>query len=604
MGKSKLRFGVVIWGATGLVLGCSGNSKQNGNDAQTVCDAGVRRCEGLNVKVCSEDGSAESIEQTCLPSQSCSAGACQETSCVPNTKFCKDGAIYKCDSSGGGSSLSQQCGAGRFCREKDEDASCSSQACSANEPLCEGNVATSCQIDGSGPRPGGTDCAASNQACYQGQCRDRACTSGMKVCQHDDVFLCSQNGTDLSLLAECAVDEVCDGAMGACRPKLCEPGKVSCDGLRVVTCNEFGSAWLAGGVDCGAESKQCVAGACKNQVCTPSTTFCQDGNVYSCDSLGLSSSLSQTCQAEWQHCAPYGSYAYCESNQCQPGQAVCDSNVVKTCTASGTLPPTGTACASDTYCDGGVCKPRNCDVDRFFCQSGDIYYCSYDGPPQLAQTCEYDRVCKPVTDGATCAALPCSPTSTVCLGNKVGTCAADGLTLGKVTEDCAAAASICTADLKCAKTAMDTLGIAENVEGVGAGTFIGDAIDVTSPRKVTEMSLNLVLAASRELRWVIYEQTGQAFTARIDKLVSNVSGSGFQSSGALSYSLKAGKRYVLGVVVSGGDAVAYYDTAPFGPVTSFGNPVGRVVTYYQSVIDAGNLYQEYLYQMKITTESP
>jgi len=128
-------------------------------------------------------------------------------------------------------------------------------------------------------------------------------------------------------------------------------------------------------------------------------------------------------------------------------------------------------------------------------------------------------------------------------------------------------------------------------------------IQVTSARKLTEIQANLVLAAARELRWVVYEQTGQNFVARIDKVVSNQSGTGFVSSGPINYSLKAGKTYALGVAISGGNFISYYDAAPFGMTASFGTLLGRTEQGYSSTLSA---YTDSgaCYQMKFTTELP
>jgi hypothetical protein len=101
------------------------------------------------------------------------------------------------------------------------------------------------------------------------------------------------------------------------------------------------------------------------------------------------------------------------------------------------------------------------------------------------------------------------------------------------------------------------------------------------------------------------EVSGSSFVARIDKITSSQAGSGFFSSGPLSYTLKAGRRYLLAVAVTGGNAVAYYDTAPWNLDLSFGSPLGRIVSYYSSNISADYYYyQEYLYQMRVTTELP
>ena len=115
--------------------------------------------------------------------------------------------------------------------------------------------------------------------------------------------------------------------------------------------------------------------------------------------------------------------------------------------------------------------------------------------------------------------------------------------------------------------------------------------------------MNLVLASPRELRWVIFEQSGDNFVARIDKVNSNQTGTGFLSSGTMSYTLKVGKKYAFGVAISGGSGIAYFDTAPFNGNASFGGLVGRVESPYSSTIQA-YIEPSLAYQMKITTESP
>jgi hypothetical protein len=604
-----------------LVAACSGSSKTHpgsssggsgGTPTESICTAGGRRCDGLNVKVCSDDGSAETIEQTCLPTQTCSDGRCTDNACLPNTRSCKDGAIWKCDTTGSGSALTQKCAAGQFCRDDDGSASCSNQACTPGQAVCATDTATTCAMDGSGPQPGGTDCAATKQACYQGQCRDVACVGGMKVCQKDDVYLCEKNGTDVSLLADCQANQVCDADMGACRPKVCDVGKTGCNGTLAVKCNPFGSDWQAGGKDCAAGGSVCVSGECKKQTCAASAYFCQDGDVYKCDSVGVTSSLSQSCQPGYSHCQfyPGSNYAACAYNQCTANQLLCDGNVVRTCNADGSWPATGTDCGSGNYCDNGACKPMVCQPYATYCQDGDIWQCDYNGAPQQGsqQQCPAETACKLIGNFASCAPLPCGPGDATCIGNKGGICAADGQSLGSVTQDCGAAGNVCDVVGKCATTVSDTLGIAEDAETDYGGSVIGDVIDVTSARKVTELQMNLVLAAARELRWVIYEQVGTNFVARIDKVNSNQSGTGFFSSGAggLTYTLKAGKRYLLAVAIAGGNSsISYFDSAPFSWNASFGNIVGRVNTTYSATFDGSyNTYPDAIYQMKVTTELP
>jgi len=633
MGKSILRSVGVIVGLGFLFAACSGSKSSepigsaggdsvggsagssgpfgaSGANAATggaFCGPGTKRCEGLNIKLCDETGARESITQTCLPTQSCTAGACVAAACVPDSTFCKDGAVWKCDKNGV-SALAEQCATGLFCRAEADSASCSAQACTPTQPACDGNVATTCRSDGSGPASGGVDCNKSKQACYAGQCRDVACTNGAKLCQHGDLYLCAHNGTDISLLTGCHSDEVCDADMGSCRSKLCEAGKITCDGTRVQTCNAFGSGWAPGSTDCAADGKICVNGSCKKQLCAASRSFCQDGGVYSCDSSGTVATLTQTCNAQSEHCATYssGSFAYCRTNDCHAGDSVCADNVIKVCNADGTLPASGTACSDTQVCDNAQCKDRPCVPGSYFCKGADVYYCDWNSPFfYITQQCTSDTACKALgSSGASCAPLTCPPATTACVGNKIGTCAADGQTLSSVTTDCTATTSVCGADLKCAKSATDTVGVAENVEPLSASTVVGDVFDVASARKLTELQTQLVLAGPRELRWIVYELSGQTFVAKIDKVVSSAAGSGFYSSGALNFSLAAGKRYLLAVVISGGDVIDYVDSVPFTRNVSFGAVVGRVINYYPSTFDIFSIDTNYVSQMKVTTELP
>lgn len=591
-------------GGGGTAPGFGGSVGAIGGSS-AFCSSSVRHCDGMTVKMCDDTipSRGEIIVQTCSSSQTCSNGACV-SSCAPKTSTCKDGAVWKCDDSGVGS-LAEQCAMGLFCRVDGDKASCSAQACTPGQAVCDGNVATTCRPDGSGVAPGGVDCSKSNQACDAGQCHGIVCTAGEKSCQHGDVYLCTRNGTDVSLLAGCHTDEVCDADMGSCRKKLCDPGKAACDGTRAQTCNEFGSGWAPGSTDCAADGKICVNGGCKKQLCAASRSFCQDGNVYNCDATGTTSMLSQTCNVATEHCTTYsgGSYGYCKTNDCHAGDSVCDGNVVKVCNADGSLPASGTACSDTQICDNAQCKDRPCTPGNYFCKGVDVYYCDFSSPYlYLSQSCGPDSVCKAIgSSGANCAPLACSPGSTACIGNKLGTCGSDGQSLSAVTTDCSATSTVCTAALACAASATDAIGQAENAEVLSASNLIGDVIDVDSTRTLTELQMSLVLSGPRELRWIVYEQSGQSFVARVDKVVSAVAGTGFVSSGAFNYKLGSGKRYLLGVVVTGGDAVDYIDTMPFGTDVSFGTVTGRVYSYYPGSFDAYAMDPNYVSQMKIVT---
>jgi hypothetical protein len=208
------------------------------------------------------------------------------------------------------------------------------------------------------------------------------------------------------------------------------------------------------------------------------------------------------------------------------------------------------------------------------------------------------------TSNALCAPLACTPGATACLLNKLGTCANDGASLSSVTTDCTANSNVCTPDAKCAATTTDTLGVDEYVQPVYADNFLGDMIAVNSARKLTELSMWLVFQSSRELRWVIYEQTGSAFVAKVDKVVTVASSTGWVTTPGFSYQLQAGKIYLLGVVVSGGGATHSLDVAPFAQ-PSFGTVLGWMNSAYaSSYYYLDTFTDESVAQLRVTTAFP
>ncbi len=551
---SKVNWSVGVLYGFGLVCSaCAGSAKSTTpttkSDDATVCEPGTRRCDGDDIKRCNQTGTADSIELTCPKGQ---------------------------------------------CRVQGNDAFCSTpvtpSVCTANQALCDGNIATKCKVDGSGTQPGGVDCAATKQHCLQGACSDALCVSDKKSCQNGDVYLCSSDGSSLSVWDFCTDSELCDEVSGTCLTRRCEPGKAICQGTRALTCNASGSDWLPDATDCAAQGEVCVAGSCEKKTCAASTTFCQDGNLYQCDPSGASSSLSKICRPGIEHCqvTPAGLYAFCVPYACMAGQKLCDGDVVKTCNADGSIPQDGTACGKDEVCEDAVCKPLGCHLNTFFCKGKDLYYCNRT-ESDLIQECDPGQAClaiiaNPDDDAsgnsglANCAPLSCPPGKTGCVQNKVGTCGADGASLSAVTNDCGASGQICTGNGTCDTSAIDTVGLDDSAQPLSGGLYVGNVIDVHSPRKLTELQMWLAFPSARDLRWMVFELVGSEFISRAEKTTSISSSPGFVSSGPLSFSyqLEAGKRYALGVIMSG-DGVSYYDMrAPLPPAEnpSFGSVNG------------------------------
>lgn len=588
-------------GEPGSVGGAGGASVE-------TCVPGERSCDGSSIRVCGADGTSI-IEKTCSASEICSKATCRAIACVPNAQFCEAGVLRTCAEDGSASEPLEECSDNQFCLEHDGSAECSPTACTPSALTCVGNVATRCRADGAGTQAGGQDCTKTGQVCHAGKCVATTCVAGEKRCDGGDVQLCLGDGAGSVLFTDCQADETCDPNLLACRKVLCEPGKLGCDSTRVVTCNTLGTGWDQSGTDCGTSNQVCAAGSCKKQVCVPSSTFCQNGDIYQCDALGVASSFYQSCSpSSFYHCAPYAyNSATCAYNTCTPGAATCVGTTSTTCAADGSGGlPGGTDCAPDGICESstGLCKAKVCVAQSYFCKGNDVTYC-YDGVySYTSSSCPSDTVCKVTASTPACVPYTCSPGLKSCLANQVGTCGADGMSLSVVKQDCSVTEQVCTSETACGASASDTVGAAEELGSITDGQVFGDVIDVQSNRKLTKLEANVVLAGARTLRWVVYELVDGYFVSRYDAVVSSPSGSGYFSSGAISYTLKAGKRYLLAVAVAGGGLAPYYDGTPWQPEVSFGQVKGGFISSYATSIYGYYLNGALAYDMRVTTELP
>lgn len=564
-----------IFGLGLLAAACGGSNKNPGTDAPTAtCSAGSTRCNGQNIEQCDAMGQAESIVQTCK--------------------------------------------AGQFCRDDGAGAHCDSQACSPSQPMCDSGVATTCKGDGTGPASGGTDCGALGKSCVTGQCvapATTSCAPGEFSCQNGDLYYCAADGVTQAVAQYCRTGQQCDAELAVCTGPVCAANQSNCDGMIARTCNATGSAWLPDSDDC-SDGRMCLTGKCvKPYTCNPGQRSCKDGNVYQCGTDGQTLTLALTCErASKLHCATTGVYAFCTEDVCTPGQTTCDKNVAKVCNDDGSLPDQGTDCGDDAWCEAGKCTLRTCTPDSYYCSDTDIYYCSSDQPPTLVSQCPDTQACQALpgaqdpqsgSNGALCAPLPCTAGEAACLLNQLGTCAADGSSLTQVTTDCTATGDVCTADGQCAASVTESLGVDESVQPAYADYFAGDMIAVTSARKLTGLGMWLVFQSTRQLRWVLYEQTSTAFVAKIDKVVTVASSTGLVTAPEdFTYALQVGKAYLLGVVVSGGGATLTTDTAPFAE-PSFGTLLGSLDATYASTFSyLDSFTTEAVVQLQVTTALP
>ncbi|MFZ5896502.1 MAG: hypothetical protein ACOY0T_35940 [Myxococcota bacterium] len=569
-----------------------------------VCEPGSTTCDGGDVSVCNADGSGSTVTKNCSLTQVCQEGECRDIVCVPNSGFCVQKEVWSCSADGTAAELVKRCSSKQFCLEQDGAADCSATLCVPATAMCVGSVATECAADGSGALPGGDNCAALGQACYEGECRDLACVPGRKLCNHDDVYLCTENGTATQLFADCAdATEFCDPTTGSCRTRVCTPGAKGCDGNRIATCDALGAGFEGSGSDCSETGAVCIAGSCKPLICSPNQYLCSQGNVYRCDSTGTASTLNQTCGSN-THCESLGAtYAYCAYNPCTAGAPGCSGNIATTCKADGTGWETvGTDCAaSGKVCQNGACVTQLCKSYEMFCSGKQVLQCSHDGlSSSVWRNCTGNSYCAQHDNVVECLRTPCNAGAAACVAERLGTCASDGMSLASVSADCSAQGKLCTL-AGCAAQSVDTMGSGDQVR-TPTEMVIGNEVLVQSARTLTQIEAYLSLPASRALTWVVYERLSDSYFSLVASAASTGTGTGFQSSGAISQLLQAGKTYFIGVGITG-SYVAYYGTAG-DQLTTFGPVLGSATSYTAQSTISVYVQPEQLYYFRVTTKLP
>ncbi|MCA9630279.1 MAG: hypothetical protein KC766_21560 [Myxococcales bacterium] len=193
----------------------------------------------------------------------CSAGKCEFDVCSAGATSCSGNAILTCNEVGDGFSTPTACGPAETCTSSDGSATCAGWACEAGQTYCEPGTQTAleCSTDGLTVLER-TDCSASGQQCFNGECRDQLCTPSSRFCDGNAVKQCDATGQSATLVQQCGASQYCDGGSPACLDQICTPNAATCDGNVATTCDAQGSGYVAGGTDCTSLGKTCDAGVC------------------------------------------------------------------------------------------------------------------------------------------------------------------------------------------------------------------------------------------------------------------------------------------------------------------------------------------------------
>ncbi len=284
--------------AFAILAGCTddpGTTDNNGgNGCEDECALGDRSCiDESTVQFCVPDsntGCNRIIDTTCLTSEQCVQGTCDELPrdcedvCTDlDTRCTVDGEVETCADHDGNGCVEfgnpVSCDAGEFCEPRDGlcRASECSDECTQSETSCEGDLISTCGINAQGCLVYGPakECG-DGQTCQGGECVGGAgcedeCNAGESVCTGDgnlrtcgdfDADSCSELGDPMP----CPGNDVCEE--GQCvAPRNCSDaciaGEKVCVGNQVSECVTGGSGCLefSNPMACSGANESCTVEA-------------------------------------------------------------------------------------------------------------------------------------------------------------------------------------------------------------------------------------------------------------------------------------------------------------------------------------------------------
>ena len=336
-----------------------------GSEAGAACNAGVTRCEGKIVEVCTVAGTWV-MKEAC--SAVCTAGACAGM-CTPGSKHCGiDQTPETCSELGEWVPDAMPCP--NVCSGMGQ---CTGM-CKPGSKRCSGpNDLTTQTCDENGAWVNGMVCP---NICSSGSCGGD-CMPSAKRCGANNVQeTCGDKGTWEPAMT---CQFVCMGA--ACAGE-CKPATKRCSALVPQECDQNGR-WQS----MAACPNLCMNGACTGD-CVPNQKRCSGNTVQTCSPAGRYVA-SETCPFVCQGSGVCG-------GQCVPARRQCSGTTPQVCSNDGQwMNTTGNECLKDrgaTCGNANECVTRTC-VQGHCCTSGEKYcdgqcragsYCCNNDPCNVA----------------------------------------------------------------------------------------------------------------------------------------------------------------------------------------------------------------------------
>lgn len=548
-------------------------SKESGKCEPDVCRAGITVCDGNVVTTCAPDGSGYSDTLDCEKSDSlCRDGVCRPVICEGSGTYdCLNGDVFECVDSWE-RKLAVDCSVGQACQDEGVLASCVDISCEANTLTCIGSLAGTCNATGSWLVDGGTDCADTDQKCFDGECRDVAC-EGEKFCdENGNVRSCVENGTTVgSVWDDCADSQYCIelNQTAQCNQDVCQVGDLSCRGKDIATCRADGS-----GFDFLEEcptDQACVLGTCLPVICQANAYYCLSGNVYLCGSDGTTNQLVDTCLTS-EFCSAGSSR--CIVDGCAAGSPVCNGVNIAVCAADGSGPAdAGAPCATGQICVLGACAEVLCEAGSYRCFNNSRQTCIAAGTAwgstfgcSAAEFCDDSSL----PSAPLCVADVCAADQPACDGEKLATCDQYGGRFTAQGTDCALSDQVCNKS-SCVDVQELSLVEAAAASSTSVTRTYFNRFAVRTPRQLTEIEQYFAATGTTQFTFYVYRSMSASgsFERVLEKVITATptASGGYVSSGALGLTLAAGYYYAIGVRATG--SYSYYSQSSADSFESF-----------------------------------
>lgn len=422
-----------------------------------------------------------------------------------------------------------------------------------------------------------SDCD-SNEQCTDNECVPLAICTSSSDCPPGTVC---NTSTDVCVecisTADCTESEMC--VSNTCRERCTVDGHCAPLGLRCDTGSGYCVSCLSDD-DC-EDARNCQLGTCVRDVCVEGTSTCEAAGLAVCSANGSVQGQPTPCGSQ-QTCLEDADGARCEPWVCIPGYEGCSTTMgerVVRCSDDGLTEEEVQDCADTMQlCIGGACTDAVCEPSTRFCAGNTVQQCDTTGMSfYLYQTCPTNQFCNPNT--VTCAARLCTPGQPTCNGTVYTTCNEDGFGYEAGGTDCSTTDEFC-GPMGCTTSAVDLIPATPTLYSSALGGYIMlNAYSVTSSRNLALIEQYMNPTSAITLVWLVYESTTQTGTYTLISNTSTTSttGTGYQSSGALSVPLVAGRYYAIGLLWTSTTFFGYQQTTP-SQTTSFGALFSAVVT--------------------------